>query len=916
MSDKHRPRTRPTLTGRFRVGSCVGVSLARGAWLLALALSVAGGRSLEAQTTTNRYEAALRLFETAAYDLAEKELAAFVAAHPDAPQVPAAVLFQAQARYQLRDPDGALTLLRARQASAGPLADQYAYWIGEALYQKGQYTEAAQAFAQMLSAYPASSRRLEAAVGEAFAHSKLGDARGAADLLRRPDGAFQLAAQKRPDDELTVRGLLLHGEASLLLKEYTAGQEALKPLAGRPLRPELDWQRQYLLARLQAGGQQVDAGLATLGGLLSQLAGGTNAAAVNLRADALELQGELLERKGQPDAAAKIYAQNLEPAVPPGQRLKAAQHLVLLDLAAGRTNDAANLLESFLAQPPADLSVDPLRLTLGELRLKQYYATADADRASATNLLQQARFQFSTIVSNSASPLRGPAHLDRGWVLWEASRQGTLLPLIQDAVPDFQAAAEHLPATESQAIARFKLADCQFLLSQYAAAASNYWQVVTNYPALPSVTNSLVPEALYQINRAAIQTGDLDNRAVDQLLSGLAASDPDDLVERSLLLFGEAVTRLRTPAEGRQVLTDLLRRFPESPRAPEVGLAIIRAYQREGKWAEAAAECGTWLTRYPDNRLRPRAEFERAWATARAGDEPNAYGLFTNFTARFPTDDRAPWAQQWVANYHYTLERYDQAELDYQELFQNTNWPVSKLTYEARLNAGRAAFKRQGYTAARGYLTNLLNDASCPPELRPEVWFELGKTLMADLPSGTTNLLGNYVEAIAAFSRIPQTYTNSPAVPSAWVEIGRCYLQLGAADPRQLELAIESFRNAVRSEAADISTRSEAQVGLGLALERKADKAAGGERTPLLREAQSAFLSVAVTGGLLRPNEQSDPFWVAKAAMEAAELAKQERWWDEAVRLYERLIEVAPQMRNLWEQRLQQVRRLKDQTSP
>jgi tetratricopeptide (TPR) repeat protein len=903
------PESRPDRPARGRILT--------GRWLfpfLMLWAMAAGAGRAEAQTATNSYDVAQRLFQTAAYDLAEKELAAFIAANPNAPQVPDALLFQAQARYQLKNPDGALALLRAGQNAAGSLADQYAYWIGEALFQNGQYAEAAQAFAKMLADHPASSRQLEAAVGEAFACFRLGDARRTADLLRRPDGAFQSASGKRPDDELTVRGLLLHGEASLILKEYAAGEEALKPLAGRALPPETDGPRQFLLARLQAGGQHLDAGLATLAGLLGQLSTATNTAVLALKAEAVALQGELLERKGQAEAAVKAYEQNLEPSTPATRHLEAVQQLVRLALAAGRTDEAAGRLETFLRQAPAGLSADELRLTLGELRLKQYYATAEPERASATNLLDQARLQFSTILSNVHSPVLAVAHLNRGWCLWEASHQGALLPLIQDAVPDFQAAAERLPLTEPQALARFKLADCQFLLGQYAAAVSNYWQVVTHYAALSAVTNSLVPEALYQINRAAIQTGDLDNanRAVERLLSGLMEGGTG---ERSLLLFGQAVSRLRTPAEGRQVFADWLKRFPESPLAPEVGLAIVRAYQREENWAEAAAECERWLARHPDHGLRPRAEFERALTTARAGNEPNAYVLFTNFTARFSTDDRAPWAQHWVADYHFNHQRYDQAELDYQKLFQSTNWPVSELTYQARLNAGRAAFQRQGYAAARGYFTNLLNDATCPAALQPEVWFELGNTLIEDKPSTSTNLLANYVEAIAAFSKIPQNFTNSRFAPLAWGQIGHCYLQLGSADSRQYDQALECYRNLLKSETADIASRSEAQVGVATALKRKAEKAAPAERVLLVREAQKAYLSV-VTGDLLRPNEVSDVYWVAWAAKEGARLAEQEKWWDEAVRLYQRLIEVAPQLQEIWKARLEDVHRLREQTAP
>jgi len=120
----------------------------------------------------------------------------------------------------------------------------------------------------------------------------------------------------------------------------------------------------------------------------------------------------------------------------------------------------------------------------------------------------------------------------------------------------------------------------------------------------------------------------------------------------------------------------------------------------------------------------------------------------------------------------------------------------------------------------------------------------------------------------------------------------------------------------VLKSEADIADRSEAQVGVALALEGKAKEAkAAAERAILVREAQNAYLSV-VTGRLLRTNEVSHVFWVARAAKEGARLAEQEKWWDEAIRLYQRLIEVAPQSQKTWEARLERVHRLREQTAP
>jgi hypothetical protein len=69
---------------------------------------------------------------------------------------------------------------------------------------------------------------------------------------------------------------------------------------------------------------------------------------------------------------------------------------------------------------------------------------------------------------------------------------------------DFEEAAAHLPFSQDQAVARFKLADAQFFLKDYAGAASNYSLVLTLYDKMPEVTNALFDLALYQIAEADI----------------------------------------------------------------------------------------------------------------------------------------------------------------------------------------------------------------------------------------------------------------------------------------------------------------------------------------------------------------------------------------------------------------------------
>jgi tetratricopeptide (TPR) repeat protein len=237
---------------------------------------------------------------------------------------------------------------------------------------------------------------------------------------------------------------------------------------------------------------------------------------------------------------------------------------------------------------------------------------------------------------------------------------------------------------------------------------------------------------------------------------------------------------------------------------------------------------------------------------------------------QYSTDELAPAAQWWVAEHHFRQGDFPAAEKNYKQLFQT--WPLSPLAYEARMMAGRAvlgwADNAASYSIAIGYFTNLTSDLNCPAALKVQALFAYGDTLMQQ-ESGDTNKFANVEEAIRVFSTILQLNpTNGPA-PLAWGEIAKCYLQLASSDPRFYDAATNAFRQVLNTNLhANVSVRSQAQIGIGIALEKKA-ALAGSEQTALLTQALDNYLDV-----FYRKNEQSDAFWRKKAGMQALPLVE------------------------------------------
>jgi TolA-binding protein len=374
-------------------------------------------------------------------------------------------------------------------------------------------------------------------------------------------------------------------------------------------------------------------------------------------------------------------------------------------------------------------------------------------------------------------------------------------------------------------------------------------------------------------------------------------------------MFGQAVGRAGDPVEARRLFVRFIELYPESSLIPEVRLAFARTYQHEGNWPAAVAEYDRWVTNYAGHPSLSRAEFDRAWARYLAGNETEAFQLFTNYVVRFPKNSLARWAQHWIADSYFRQEKYDLAELKYQEIFLNTNWANSDLNYHARLMAGRTAFFRQGYNDARNYFTNLLMDPHCPPALKPEAYFELGNTIMSEKASGATNALDRYREAIVAFVKIPQFFPESPFTPLAWGQIGNCHLQLATLDPVEFDRAAEAYSNAVTSPMASVNARANAEIGLANVSEKRAARATGPEKQELQDDALRRYFYV-FEGRHLREGETSDPALVKEAALAAARLAEEQGRWHVAASVYGRLMERLPPMRVIAEARLQRVQQM------
>ena len=862
-------------------------------WMLVSSFLFAAAPQLTAAGSPEEsaFTAAHSEFLDGYYDFAEGDFAEFARKYPSSVRLPEACLLQAQARFEQSNYVGAVELLTARRPTAGKLADEYVFWLGQSRFFNREYQEAAGAFAELAVAFPDSPRRLQSCVTEAAARSMLGQWPQVIELLGQTNSFFQTAVRTNAGNPNVASGFLLLSKAYQGLNDSRSAMNVLDVLGKLPISLTEDWQRAYLLCQILLTNGSTEAALENATNLLAL----ANASGQRtLQADTAAFQADALERQGRTNDAIAAYERNLAEGTPAARQREALLKIADYDLAQNNLPEAARRLEEFLARFPTADSADLALLTLGTVRLRQQQAGSLTNQPSITptnapaftNNFPNAQVAFQTFTN------RFPQSPHLGKALLQLGEYYLLNTNLAEGEAVFQRAVASLPVSYEQAAGYFKLANAQFARANYAAAATNYQAIVDKFPALAEVRTNLFEPALYQEIRASLLAG--KQAEALEALSSLTNSYLDGAyADRAVLLAAQDLVTHTNFAGARALLQDFANSAPAARLNPEIELTIAATFEQQGDWTNAIARYDLWLSGHTNLEAQPSAEFYRARAMSYAGQETNAFTQITNLINRYPTNHFAALAQLWLADYYFQAGNYLEAEKYYKTVFENTN-----LMYQARLMAGRAAFSRQGWPEATTHFTTLANDTNCPAPLRAQALYAYGDTLISQTSS---NKVKDYIDALHTYDYICATYTNMPEgvfAMLAWGAKANCLkTMVGPETPLNSVdwgLITNGYLKVLQSSYANATARSIAAVGLGEAFERLASAKAGDDRIALLKLALRQYANVLYGEGFLRPNEKPDAFWTQEAGMKAARLSAKLGWPIPAQNVYLRLKESFP----------------------
>jgi TolA-binding protein len=809
----------------------------------------------------NLYRIAQAAYNDGIYDLAERQLAEFLQKFPDSERADAVALQLAQAQLnQGKWRDAVRTLQDAlARWPAEKRPDGFRFWLGEALLRGEKYAEAEARYTEVLEKFPRSAYRTQAHYGSALAQFKQSKFDDAAETLQR-------LVKLGPKGELAEETELLRGQIELARERFEQADGVFEATIKKFPATRTFYRAHIWLAESLARRGQFDEALKGYAVVVDAFKSKPAAAKTEKRVDA-QLAAEAWYGMGWVhwqqqnfDPAAAAFSSALTVAQTPELKRDALLKLGEAYVRAGKLADGVAKLKAFLQANPADPIADEVQMTVADLLF------GNGEFAAA--LPEYARL----ISQHPQSALRAKANFYAGACADKLSQPNDALKFFQQA---FESAGQTDTAMAEQAL--FKLGDVQFGLGRFTDAINSYQRLISSYPA-----SQLIDHALFQLGQSYQRTRNAEAAAVtyESLVEQFPHSvyAPEAQFQVGLIEVG-----LGNEEQARAAFTAVVEKFSPGEWADRAALANGESFYREGKYDEAIATFEKLIAAGLGTDLGERAFYNRGWCYLQQGQADKTLAEFTEFLKKFPQSQLAADVQFWVADYYMKQRDYIRSQENYQALVRDH--PKSKLAETAQYYAARSAYARQDYKAAIELYEALLK--TFPQSgWRCDARFGQGDALTE---------LGQFDDALLVFDSLIKEFPDCYLLCEAQGRKGDCQFTLA-----RFEDAGISYRNALTcAREADPATRYQIHYKIGQSQEK-----AGKLADAFEQYAKPLYESLAVPD----PTAPRERFWTCKAGLAAAGIKEQQQQWREAIKLYERLLDLCPDLKPLVEERIRKLR--------
>ncbi|MEO6970947.1 MAG: tetratricopeptide repeat protein, partial [Chthoniobacterales bacterium] len=460
-------------------------------------------------------------------------------------------------------------------------------------------------------------------------------------------------------------------------------------------------------------------------------------------------------------------------------------------------------LEEFIEHRPNDAALPEVFAKLDELyRMERKPSTNELERwgrdpAQPRQVLAQWYLAKSALRSGDRekaiarltrlrdSPVRLPslgeadlelAHLHLARQQWEAAIAAAEAARAQNSAPDFLERVDWL------------VAEAKYRSGHLDQAAAIYEELTARAP-------TLTREALFN---AALCWLRLDRAAEFAADYRRISNDPTERgVQGELLLEEGAVQAAQGKAEAVQTFQKFIRDFPQSPRVSEawVSLAELAFHAARPDLETARKDLAQARQQHPTATALERADYLQIWLedTTSATDETGVITAANNFLRQHPDSHFTAEVRMKLAEAYFRRQDFSNAQTQFELLAQSASRtdssrgeqnPGAALTEKALFFAARSAMSSMGAESLDHALALLDQAVKLNGELR---WAARNEEAAIE------RRLGKNREALALYDEVLKNDAKPAERREALCGKGDIYYEMGAADPKNYERAIELY---------------------------------------------------------------------------------------------------------------------------
>jgi len=744
------------------------------------------------------------------------------------------------------------------------------FWRAESFFQAGEFNRAEQGYREWLQAYPRHPRQEEALYGLGWAQLNGQKYRSALETFQQLERAFPSTRFRESIFYARIRGYLG-------LRQLPAAQDAYRQLAR-----EFPRGRWLGAASLEFARTAYEAGdYATAASLIRQLAAPNKSSP--LAPVASVLQGDLFYREGQFTEAIEAYRRAEQAGL--SDNLLAAT-LMKRAFASYQRRDFANAatdLERVSRQFPSSAHAAEAAFWLGESRFynRQY-------RPALLAYMQVPQ----------GSPRYPDALYGRGWVYYQGSDW-------LKAAPEFEQVVRRYPDATIRPEALYRLGEIQYNLKNFDKAIATYQQLLREYPQEQVASN-----ARFRIGWVHYKAG--DSRQAIRDLSELIRDHPQQpITAEARYWLGMTYLGEKQLDEARAQFETILAQWPSSEVSSQAILRLGDTYYNQGKFTQALdaytrlttsgtadahtpdAEYGIILSLYQLRRLNDYALRAKAFIT-RYPTNPLSVTVLYQLAELYEAENRPQLAldtlQEVVTRFGQS-ELVESAHLRRAEIFgRQGNWNASLLESEQALAVARSDIVRSDalYARARAQQELKLYPAAVESYRRLVQEYPKSRFVTPSFRGIAQSLTqaGRRAEAKQVWQEVLQRASKDASTAEIFVELGLILQSEG-----EYRQALEQFGKAVRQGNPELAARAQYEIG----------------RTySLLKDYQQGAVELMKVA-YLYPQQQR---WVQRSLFEAAAIYEQERKWQEALAIYQKIVKEGAQVESR-EQAAQKIEQLK-----